>query len=478
MNKGLAMTRMRNQRTGNLRKYFSRVIFLSAITCFLFDQSNAAPAPANVVVIFADNMGYGDLGCYGCPDIETPVIDALAAEGVRFTNYYSNGPECTPARTAFFTGRYPQRVRGLECALGSGNVGRYDHAFELAERSDLGLPPAKNTLVRLLKEQGYTAAGFGKWHLGYEKKFLPPKHGFDYFLAVLGGTMDYFYHNEPNGTPVLYENGEQVNRDGRYLTDLITEGAIKFLREQDPEKPFFLYLPYTAPSAPLQHPDVVPKKPKVSAEWDSKDWQEGTRETYGLIVERLDKAVGEVLAVLAELGYADDALVIFASDNGGNDRARNLPFRGYTSELFDGGIHVPCIARWPGVLPAGRVVDRRFLTLDLTASLLAAAGVEPPEDESLDGIDVLGQVAAGEAGPERALFWRARRADRTWRAVRDGSMKYLTFRDGEQVDEYLFDLETDPGEQRNLFEENAGEAARLKKVLEKWEKDVESGWSK
>tara|TARA_Y100001934_G_scaffold145042_1_gene174246 strand:- start:1272 stop:2657 length:1386 start_codon:yes stop_codon:yes gene_type:complete len=458
---------------GPMRIRLSALLLL--ISALLAGNSLAA-RHANILVIFADNMGYGDLGCYGCPDIKTPVIDKLATEGVRFTNYYSNGPECTPTRTGFFTGRYPQRIRGLECALGSGNVGRYDHAFELADRKELGMPPEKNTLVRLLKKAGYTAVGLGKWHLGYEQKFLPPEHGFDYFLAALGGTVDYWYHNEPNGTPVLYENSKRVTREGN-LTDLITAGALKFLRERDKDQPFFLYLPYTAPSAPLQHPLIKHDKPKVSSAWDTKDWQAGSRRDYGRLVERLDYSVGKVLAEVDRLGLRENTLVIFASDNGGNDRARNAPFRGYTSDLFDGGIHIPCMARWPGVLPEGIVSGRQFLTLDLTVSILSAAGIKQPTGEdALDGIDILGAVASGEAPASRALFWRARRADRTWRAVRDGDLKFLTFRDSKGVDEYLFDLKDDPSEETNLFANRESDVIRLRTQLVDWEKRMEADW--
>ncbi len=464
------------------RRHFSVIVAaLSAILTIAPQLSVVAEEeddddgqPTNIVVIFADNMGYGDLGCYGAPDVKTPVIDALAFEGVRFTNYYSNGPECTPTRTAFMTGRYPQRIRGLECALGSGNVGRYDHAFDLAERGELGLPPEKNLLLKSLKTKGYRAAGFGKWHLGYENKFLPPHHGFDHFLAALGGTVDYWYHNEPDGTPVLYENLEQVTREGN-LTDLITDGALQFLDEQKADQPFFLYLPYTAPSAPLQSPTKKPAEPKVSKAWDTNDWQAGSRQDYVDLVEALDAAIAKLLTKLKARGFADDALVIFASDNGGNDRARNAPFRGYTSDLFDGGIHVPCIARWPGVLAAGKVDDRQFLTLDLTASILAAAGATP-KDELLDGIDVLADVASDQPAPDRDLFWRARRADRTWRTVRSGAMKYLTYRDDKTFDEYLFNLEIDPGEQHNLLPEQPQTGAKLKQALLRWERDVESEW--
>ncbi|MBN2293035.1 MAG: sulfatase-like hydrolase/transferase, partial [Pirellulales bacterium] len=331
------------------------------IAVFLLNEFQIALAAGSskhpdIVLIVADNLGNEDLSCYGCKDIQTPNIDNLAAQGVRFTNFYSNGPECSPTRTALLTGRYQQRVPGLECALGTGNVGRYDDAIALAEKHQLGLPPKESILIPLLKQAGYRTVALGKWHLGYEKHFLPPHHGFDYSLVSLGGTIDYFYHNEPTGEPVLYENLKQVRRDG-YFTDIITDNAIDFIKKQPAEEPLFLYLPYTAPSAPFQHPDRKPDRPKVSHKWDSKDWQKGDRDTLRLIIERLDQGVGKILETLKSTGRADNALVIFCSDNGAYPiAASNAPYRGYASELFEGGIHVACMARWPGRLPTG-VVD-------------------------------------------------------------------------------------------------------------------------
>ena len=323
---------------------WSAPLFLILLACF---SGNAVAQRPDIVLIVADNLGNGDLSCYGCPDIETPHIDSIAEEGVRFTNFYSNGPECSPTRTALLTGRYQQRLTGLECALGTGNVGRYDDAMELAERHDLGLPPSENVLIPALNQVGYRTIGIGKWHLGYEPHLLPPHHGFDYSLASLGGTIDYFYHNEPTGEPVLYENLNRIQRNG-YFTDLITDTAVELIEQQPKSDPMFLYLPYTAPSAPFQHPDRMPDKPKVSNKWDSKDWQKGDRETLRLIIERLDKSVGRLLNALEETGRAKETLVIFCSDNGAYPiAASNAPFRGHASELLEGGIHVACMARWP-----------------------------------------------------------------------------------------------------------------------------------
>ena len=235
----------------------------------------------------------------------------------------------------------------------------------------------------------------------------------------------------------------------------------------------FLYLPYTAPSAPFQHPDHKPDQPKVSHKWDSKDWQKGDRDTLRLIIQRLDQGVGKVLQTLEKTGRAETALVIFCSDNGAYPiAASNAPFRGYASKLFEGGIHVACMARWPGRLPVGTVEDRPILTFDLTASILAAAGCSVSADRPLDGIDVLGDIAAGRPAEPRVLFWRARRADRTWRAVRDGDLKYVSLQDGGKLNEYVFDLSKDPRENNNLATGRPGDTARLKKRLADWEEEV------
>ncbi len=281
--------------------------------------------------------------------------------------------------------------------------------------------------------------------------------------------MDYFYHNEPTGEHVLYENLKQVRRD-KYMTDMITDGAIDLLKSQPKDEPIFLYLPYNAPSAPFQHPDVKPAKPKVSHKWDSKDWQKGSRRTLKAIIERLDEGVGRVLKTLEETGRADSALVIFCSDNGAYPiAASNTPFRGHASELFEGGIQVACMARWPGKLPAAATNVTPTLTFDLTASILAAAGCEPNEQRLPDGIDILQHIVAGKQPRERDLFWRARRAERTWKAVRRRELKYAYRRDGEQLDEYLFNLADDPGETRNLIETLSDDAKQLKRSLATWE---------
>jgi len=434
-------------------------------------QSAAARAARrpNVLVILSDDQGYGDLGCYGGTDLATPHVDGLASEGVRFTNYYSAGAECTPTRTAFLTGRYFHRVGGMECAIGTDNVGRYDDAIRLAEAHDLGLPASMPTLPRMLKDRGYATAGYGKWHLGYEPKFLPMHHGFDHFVGVLGGNCDYFHHAEVTGRKTLFEDDRPIEREA-HMTDLITGEAVAFLerrRKAADADPFFLYVPYTAPHSPYQGPDD--RRPELLSE---EEWNKGDRAGYVRLVEHLDRGVGRILKTLEATGFADDTLVIFASDNGGNKKASNAPFSGHKSSLYEGGVHVPCIARWPGVLPAGRTCDQTCITMDLTASIAAAVGVPLGHYLPLDGIDILAHAAAGKPAVARNLFFRNRRGDRTWRAVRSGNLKYLSKTEGDAREEWFFDLAADPGETRDLLANRPDDARRLKALLAAWEREV------
>lgn len=441
----------------------------------------------NVVFILADDLGYGDLGCYGCPDIRTPVVDELAKQGVRFTNFYANAPECTPTRTAFLTGRYQHRVGGLECALGIGNVGRYDDAIRLRAKREMGLPVEETSIARMLKGAGYDTAISGKWHLGYEPKFFPLQHGFDQAFGPLGGAVDYHHHTEPDGTPMLYQNDKPVRREG-YMTDLITDEAVEFIRGRQ-SAPFFLYVAYTAPHTPYQLPDKKNEKPLTQEEWNK-----GTRATFAGMVERMDQGVGRILEALDDKGLADNTVVVFCSDNGANRTGRNAPFSGYKGGLFEGGIRVPCVVRWPGHVKAGRVAHHMSITMDFTASIARIAGFSPPRNRPLDvlwrdtrtgftgihrsekrlfdGIDILREIEQGRPPRKRTLFWRARRGERTWRAVRDGSMKYISRRDGEKLQEYLFDLEHDPAEKDNLLAARPDESKRLKALLADWEKEV------
>ncbi|MBI5694063.1 MAG: sulfatase-like hydrolase/transferase [Verrucomicrobia bacterium] len=433
------------------------------------------PARPSVLLLLADDLGYADLSCYGATDIRTPHLDRLAREGVRFTQFYSNGQECSPTRTALLTGRYQQRVGGLECAIGTGNVGRYDDAIRLAARGELGLPPSETSLARMLREVGYATAVSGKWHLGYPEKFGPNHHGFDHAFYALGGGMDYFHHVEdpPAGQHVLRLNGLPEKRRG-YATDLFAAEAEQWLRQhaaRAPHQPFFLYLPFTAPHAPFQGPGEEQPAPLPA---DSPRWNQGRAppEVYAAMIERMDAATGRLLALLEELRLARTTMVIFMSDNGGTRSARPFGLREYKGTTFEGGIRVPALVRWPGVLPAGATVSRPALTFDVTASIARAAGVVVPPSRALDGIDILGPIARGETLPSRDLFWRGRRGERTWRSARERDLKLVVRADGAKREEHLFDLAADPAEQHNLLAARPADAARLRAKLAAWEDQV------
>lgn len=426
----------------------------------------------NVVFLLADDLGWADLGCYGAPDIRTPHIDQLARQGVRFTSFYTNGPECTPTRAALMTGRYQQRVGGLECAIGSGDRGRYDDAIRLAEKHELGLPVSETSIARLLKDAGYATALVGKWHLGYQDKFSPNRHGFDHALYCVAGNMDYFHHVEdpPVYLPALRLDGKTIQRQG-YFTDIIADDAVKWLDDhaaKDPQSPFFLYVPFTAPHTPFQGPGDKQPRPLPA---DSPLWKQGKAppRVYAAMIEREDDAVGQILAALDRHHLSGNTLVIFASDNGGTGSARPAGLRGVKGMTFEGGIRVPAIVRWPGNLPENKVVTAPVLSFDFTASIAAAAGVKPAKDRPFDGIDVLRYVKAGTELPARPLFWRERRADLTWRAVRENNLKYVSRQEGAKFEEWLFDIEADRGELHDLLAQHPTETAHLKKLLADWE---------
>jgi arylsulfatase A-like enzyme len=349
------------------------------------EPAAAEPRP-NVVVVLIDDMGYGDLGCYGAADIRTPHIDRLAREGVKLTDFYANGPVCTPTRAALLTGRYPQRV-GLEWAIAPG-------------QTEPGLPTAETSLARMLKGHGYATALFGKWHLGYRPEFGPLAHGFDEFFGLLSGNIDHYSHKEVNGAPDLYEGTEPVERAG-YATDLITARSVAFV-EQHAREPFFLYVAYNAVHWPFQPPD------RPDDVRDRASWFAGTRRDYASMLERLDDGVGRLLEALDRHDLSERTLVIVTDDNGGERLSRSEPLFHHKGTLWEGGIRVPCLLRWPGRLPAGSVSAQVAMTMDLTATVLAATDVPPPEGRSLDGVDLLTILRSEEPPRERTLCWRIR----------------------------------------------------------------------
>ena len=425
------------------------------LVLFTFDAHAESSRP-NVVFILADDLGYGDLGSYGARDIRTPHLDRLAREGVRLTNYYSAGAVCTPTRVAFLTGRYQQRV-GMEWA-------NYPIGTP-------GLPTSETSVATMLKRNGYTTAVFGKWHVGGTAEFAPNAHGFDTFFGFLGPNVDFFTHREvvPHfRVPDLFEDTKPVEREG-YMTDLITERSVSFIERQGQRgdtPPFFLYVSYNAPHWPFQPPD-----PDRRWEATPENRLEGNRKDYASMVESMDEGVGRILKTLADRGLAENTLVIFSSDNGGERLSRNAPFFNHKATLWEGGIRVPCVMRWPGQLPIGKTSEQAVITMDLTASILAATGTAPPEGRSLDGMDVLPILKGKRPLEERTFFWRIVEQGVVQKAVRKGRWKYVL--DGIERLEMLFDLERDPGERETLFYDHPEVARELRQSLKAWEQDVD-----
>lgn len=437
--------------------------FLS-ILFILFSGVSLSWGKPNIVFFLADDMGFQDLGCYGADDVPSPSIDQLAATGVKFTNAYAMGAECTPSRTAFLTGQYPQRVKGMECAIGTGNVGRYDDAIELANSGNLGLPADRAVLAPRLKAAGYDTAIFGKWHLGYETHFSPLDQGFDEFFGFLGGNVDYFHHVELSPIHVLLQGREKVERDG-YTTDLITADAVDYIRRRSetPGKPFFLYLPHAAPHFPFQGPESDTTLPTKET------WLDGDRKTYARMIEVLDDSVKQVIDALTETGELDNTIIAFASDHGAIPPGSNGPYRDLKSTLFEGGIRVPLVVRWPGKLEGGRTYEGVGTLMDLTHSFLRIAGADTSR---MDGLDLLKYAETDADMPPREIPWRAKRGERTWKAYRNGPWKYVSKTDGGEFEEWLFNLEEDPYEKNDLKEENSDKIGALKKQLADWEKSM------
>ena len=451
-------------------------LFMLALLSF-FVNSNPTQGQTqypNIVLILADDLGYGDLGCYGAEDIQTPVLDKLASEGVKFTQFYANGPECTPTRTALLTGRYQQRVGGLECAIGLGNIGRYDEAKKLSDAGKLGLPVKYSVLPDMLNEKGYNTAIIGKWHLGEGDEYVPLAHGFDYSIGPYGGAVDYFHHTEPVGEFIgiymqgdhdFYRNGQRHHRDGYYMTHLITDEAVEWISNQKHYKPFFLYLPYTVPHEPLQTPEDY-KSEKLTMD----DWRSGTRKNYAAMVEDMDNGIGKILDKIAEKGMSDNTIIIFFSDNGPTKKGSTGDLRGNKGHVFEGGIRVPCIVRWPERIEKGITSSRTFISMDITASISALIDAKP--SQKLDGIDMIGQIHRNDQTEDRMLYWRKKRGLQVRSAVRNGNLKYIHELDGDTNYEYLFDLAEDPGEQVNLVIKHKQEAEQMRELLMEWSKEV------
>ena len=398
-----------------------RPLFRSLVPLMVAAAAGAAP---NVVLIVSDDQGYADISCYAHPDeIHTPNLDRIAHEGARMTSGYASCPVCAPTRAGLLTGRYHQRF-----------------GFYTAADSRAGLPRSETTLAEILGGHGYATGVFGKWHLGYAPPYRPLERGFDTFYGFLGhGGHDYFDLAISDDIRSIYRNRSAIEDTG-YLTRNITKEAIAFI-EENRGKPLFAYVPYNAVHNPLQAPRDYVRR------YSSPDSQ---RNTYLAMLAIMDEGVGAILDTLDRLDLSDNTLVIFLSDNGGarGTTANNGALRNFKHSVYEGGLRVPFLLRWPGRIPAGTVSDEPVISIDVFSTVLAAAGIEAPDELLLDSLDMLPALAGQLDRPlHEALYWNwiDKDSDTGW-AIRKGRWKLLADKGGIE----LYDLEADVGETRNL----------------------------
>ena len=380
----------------------------------------------NIIFILADDMGVADLSCYGAPQIRTPSIDRIAREGARFTQAYANSAVCTASRVAIITGRYQYRLPiGLEEPL-AGN--------------QIGVPPEQPVLPSILRAVGYETWLIGKWHLGPLPKYGPLQSGYDHFFGFRGGALDYFKHYAPGSA--LWDGDMRVAQHG-YLTELLGQRAVEVIRaHRGKAKPLFMSLHFNAPHWPWEGPDDEASSAKLA--YRELIGEAGTLATYNRMVEAMDKQVGRVLDALAKTGQADNTLILFTSDNGGERFATTWPFNGRKSELLEGGIRVPSVVRWPGRIPKGLVSEQIMMHMDWLPTLTAAAGTGPDPKFPSDGISLLPVLTEGARPVERSLFWRYK--SNAQRAVRIGNYKALKI----GPNTFLYDVVADPMARANL----------------------------
>jgi arylsulfatase A-like enzyme len=404
----------------------------------------------NVVLILADDLGYGDIGCYGGTAARTPHLDALAGRGIRFTDFHSNGAMCSPTRAALLTGQYQQRC-GIEEVL--------------SEKDDWegGLDLKHVTFAEVLREAGYSTGMFGKWHLGYTPALGPTRQGFSRYQGFMGGCLDYHSHLNRSGRPDWWDQERQIQEKG-YTTELLADHASRFI-EQNRTRPFCLYVPFQGVHFPFQGPRDKADRALGGDYWSDAKYgsRPDRRAAFAEMVESLDAAVGRILSTLKTQGLERETFVFFTSDNGGFDMvSSNRPLRGAKGQLWEGGHRVPAIASWPGHLAAGAVKPGTALTMDVFPTMAALAGAN--RLPRLDGVNLLPWMKGTHDLPARTLFWRNRRA----RAARKQEWKLVI--EGER--RFLFNLARDIGEQRDLASSEPHRVRQLDAELAVWEKDL------
>ena len=440
-------------RTDTSRRTFLGGLSLLALVAAASPGALAKPAPVarpNVIFIMADDLGYADLSSTGSRHIHTPAIDSIGAQGLTVTQGYSSAPICSPTRTALLTGRYAQRLAvGLEEPVGP------------SAPKGIGVPLGQPTLASVFKALGYRTSLVGKWHLGDPPEHSPLRHGYDHFLGIIEGGADYFLHRltmggKPVGTGLVED--EKVSERPGYLTDVFGDEAARLI-EAPGDQPFFISLHFTAPHWPWEgrEDEAMARKLGNSFHYDG-----GSLAKYREMVEAMDQNVAKVLAALDKAGKAENTIVVFTSDNGGERFSDTWPYLGHKGEVLEGGIRVPLMLRWPKRIAAGGKMPQVMASMDFLPTLLAMAGGDPARAGTFDGADLSAQFLTGAAPVARTIFWRMKADNQA--AVRQGDWKYVRIADHE----YLFNLAEDARESANTGPANPAKLAEMRGLFDTW----------
>jgi arylsulfatase A len=428
------------------------VFMLTAGLVFLLStcrNDQHGPRP-NIIVIMADDLGYGGIGCYGNTEIRTPNLDELASKGIRFTDFHSNGSVCTPTRAALLTGQYQQRS-GMEGVI-----------YVKGETRRIGMSPSVSTIAEILNDKGYTTAIVGKWHLGYDGEFNPVNQGFDEFFGYRSGNIDYHSHYDNAGIYDWYHNLDTLIEEG-YVTDLITSHAVHFI-EDNKDRPFFLYIAHESPHVPFQG-RTDPGYRYPDREFTYFGPVSDRERAYREMVEVLDEGIGNIIEILKRDDLLENTFLFFLSDNGGlAGYGDNGILRGAKTSLFEGGHRVPAIAYWKGKISIA-VSDEFIMSFDLFPTILSICGLEIPGNLKLDGMDFSSVLFDQQELSERIVFWRYR----DQKVARRGNMKLIITKN----DTMMFDLSSDVGERLDLSSHHMEIKRFLLESLEDWEKEMD-----
>jgi len=440
------------------RREFIKCIAGGALAAALTNGGRSTANPGgvanrpNIILIMADDLGYGDIGCYGSKKNSTPNIDALAKGGMKFTDYHSNCPVCSPTRAALMTGRYQQRS-GIEGVI-----------YAKGQARQTGLALEETTFAEILKKHGYVTGIFGKWHLGYNVQFNPVKQGFDEFRGYVSGNVDYHSHIDGAGFDDWWKNLEKVPEEG-YCTDLITKHGVDFI-ERHKDEPFCLYLPHESVHSPYQGRNDPPQR-LPGGKTGKKARGEEIARAYKEMIEVMDEGIGKIVETVKRLGLERKTFIFFCSDNGATKNGSNGALAGYKGSLWEGGHRVPAIACWPGRIRPGSVTSQTVLGMDMFPTMVSIAGAKLPAGLNLDGVNLLGTLMKGRELPKRTLFWRYRKQ----KAVRKGPWKLL-IQDNKVK---LYNLDDDLGEKNNFAEMKPEMVKMLQAELTTWEQEVSAG---